>query len=204
MKFQTCRYLICSDIYRHHGRYSRWLLLKELLRGVGGRYCIWLRLSRYLEDKGMLWFPLYVIVRLIQNHYLIKFGFDIKPRTKIGPGLYLGHFGQVVINADSIIGRNCNLSQGVTFGVSSRGAREGCPTIGDNVFIGPGAKIIGRIRIGNNVAVGANCVVTRDVPDNSVVVGIPGKVISQDGSEGYILKADYDSPPPDASQQGAA
>ena len=61
-----------------------------------------------------------------------------------------------------------------------------------NIYIGPGAKIVGAVRIGNNVAIGANCVVTKDVPDNSVVVGIPGKVISQKGSTGYVIRTDYD------------
>ena len=60
------------------------------------------------------------------------------------------------------------------------------PTIGDNVYLGPGAKIFGKIQVGNNAAIGANCVVTRDVPDNGVAVGIPAKVISYEGSTGYI------------------
>jgi serine O-acetyltransferase len=68
----------------------------------------------------------------------------------------------------------------------------GYPILGDNVYIGPGAKIIGGIKIGNNVAIGANCVVTKNIPDNSVVVGIPGRVISQDGVTGYIDNIDYE------------
>ena len=92
-----------------------------------------------------------------------------------------------------IIGSNCNLSHGVTIGVTRRGDKMGVPIIGDNVYIGPGAKIIGRVNIGNNAAIGANCVVTKDVPDFGVVVGIPGKVISYEGSQGYINKTDYDT-----------
>jgi len=65
------------------------------------------------------------------------------------------------------------------------------PEIGDNVYIGPGAKIIGNIKIGNNAAIGANCVVTKDVPENGVVVGVPGRVISFEGSAGYINKTNY-------------
>lgn len=65
--------------------------------------------------------------------------------------------------------------------------------LGDNIFIGPGAKIIGAVKIGNNIVIGANCVVTRDIPDNSVVVGIPGRVISQDGAKWYINRTDYES-----------
>ena len=69
----------------------------------------------------------------------------------------------------------------VTIGLKVRGKNRGNPTIGDNVYIAPGVKIFGDIKIGNNVAIGANCVVTKDIPDSSVVVGIPGKVISQEG-----------------------
>jgi len=107
-------------------------------------------------------------------------------KTQIGPGLYIGHQGGIVINEQVVIGKNCNLSQQVTIGVSRRGERAGVPTIGDNVYLGPGAKIFGKIQVGNNAAIGANCVVTRDVPDNGVAVGIPAKVISYEGSTGYI------------------
>jgi serine O-acetyltransferase len=64
--------------------------------------------------------------------------------------------------------------------------------LGDSVYIGPGAKIVGAVRIGDRVAIGANCVVTKDVPDDSVVVGVPGTVISQEGSAGYINRIDYE------------
>ncbi|MFC2064935.1 serine O-acetyltransferase [Chloroflexota bacterium] len=77
-------------------------------------------------------------------------------------------------------------------GKANRGEREGYPVIGDNVYIGPGAKIIGKVHVGNNVAIGANCVVTKDVPDNAVVAGVPGRVISMKGSEGYVENTDYE------------
>ncbi|MBT2738092.1 serine O-acetyltransferase [Bacillus sp. ISL-7] len=105
--------------------------------------------------------------------------------------MYIGHFGGITVNERSVIGDNLNLSQGVTIGRASRGVNEGYPTIGNNVCIGPGAKIVGAVKIGNNVAIGANCVVTKDVPDNGVVVGVPGKVISNKGSYGYVNKIDY-------------
>jgi len=72
--------------------------------------------------------------------------------------------------------------------VSRRGERAGVPKIGDNVYIGPGVKMFGKIDVGDNAAIGANCVVTKDVPDYGVMVGIPGEVISFDGSIGYINK----------------
>jgi serine O-acetyltransferase len=75
----------------------------------------------------------------------------------------------------------------VTIGLSNRGeGKIGAPIIGDNVFIGPGAKLFGNITIGNNVAIGANTVITKDIPDNSVVVGSQSKIISSKGSSGYV------------------
>lgn len=91
-----------------------------------------------------------------------------------------------MVHPDVKIGWNCNISNRVTLGISSRGKNKGVPQIGNDVYIGPGAVIIGHIVIGNNVAIGANCVVTKDVPANAVVAGIPGQVISCNGSAGYV------------------
>jgi serine O-acetyltransferase len=124
--------------------------------------------------------------------YTYKFGISIPFETNIGAGFYIGHFGGIVVNEACVIGKNCNISHGVTLGAVNRGERQGCPTIGDNVYIGPGAKIVGNIRVGSHAAIGANCVVTKDVPDHGVVVGIPGRVISQDGSVGYVNRTDYE------------
>lgn len=77
-------------------------------------------------------------------------------------------------------------------GQANRGKNIGCPILGDNIYIGPGAKIVGSVKIGNNVAIGANCVVTKDIQDNAVVIGIPGKVISHEGSKDYVSRTDYE------------
>jgi serine O-acetyltransferase len=83
-----------------------------------------------------------------QSSSTIRFGIGISYKTQIGPGLYIGHQGGIVINEQVVIGKNCNLSQQVTIGVSRRGERAGVPTMGDNVYIGPGAKIFGKIQVG--------------------------------------------------------
>ncbi len=103
-------------------------------------------------------------------------GISISFETCIGPGFYIGHFGNIVVYKDVIIGKNCNIAQGVTIGVLGVG-KKGSPKLGDNVYIGAGAKVLGDIRVGNNVRIGANAVVLHDVPDNATVVGIPAKVI---------------------------
>ena len=127
------------------------------------------------------------------NHYIYKFGISISQNVKIGSGLFISHFGGIIINPNCIIGKNLNINQGVTIGQVNRGSKIGSPEIGDNVYIATGAKIIGNIKIGNNVAIGANCVVTNDIPDDAVVVGIPGKVISYKGSQSYVNNTDYDN-----------
>ena len=120
------------------------------------------------------------------RHYMYKLGISLYPGTKIGKGFYIGHFGTIIINGEVSIGQNCNISQGVTIGIAGREDNRGTPTIGDNVYIGPGAKIFGNITIGNNVGVGANAVVSKDVHDGSVVGGIPAKVLSTKGSLEFI------------------
>jgi len=116
----------------------------------------------------------------------IKYGISIPYNTDIGNGFYIGHYGNIVVHYQATIGKNCNISCGAIIGLSPRGKNEGIPSIGDNVYIGPGAKIIGNVNIGNNVAIGANSVVTKDVPEHAVVAGIPAIIISDRGSEGYI------------------
>lgn len=113
-------------------------------------------------------------------------GISIPADCRIGPGLYIGHFGQIVLNANVVMGSNCNLSQGVTIGLARRGEQIGSPRLGDRVYIAPGAKIIGPIHVADGTAVGANAVVTRDTEPDAVVVGIPAKTISTSGSRFYI------------------
>jgi serine O-acetyltransferase len=126
------------------------------------------------------------------RRYKFKHGISIPRTTQIGSGLYIGHVGNIVVNAGSVIGKNCNLFHGVSLLEGGFGENLGSPTIGDNTFIGPGAKVIGRVGIGNNVLISANSVAVRDVPDNAVVMGSPARVISYGGAARNILRADYE------------
>lgn len=191
MTFQQYRFLIYSDLYRITGQISLGLLLRYVLIGGEYKYTFWMRTCAYTRTQRLLKYSLYPLARLALHHLTYKFGISIPPGTQIGSGFYIGHFGGIVVNGESVIGNNCNISQGVTLGQANRGRNQGFPTLGDNVYIGPGAKIVGAVKIGNNVAIGANCVVTKDIADNSVVVGIPGRVISQAGAAGYINRTDY-------------
>lgn len=192
MKFRDYKFLVLSDLYRDTGRIDTLLLLRYILFGESYSYIFWMRTCQYAKSNRVLRFTIYPISYLILRHLRYKLGISIQIETIIGSGFYIGHFGEIVIHPMSEIGKNCNISQGVTIGKANRGKNKGYPVLGDNVYLGPGAKIVGAVKIGNDVAIGANCVVTKDIPDHSVVVGIPGRVISQGGSQGYVNRTDYE------------
>ena len=192
MNYSEYKYLILSDLFRITGDVKFTSLLWQVfISSTSYKYNFWMRTCCYTRANPLLKYTIYPIAKIMLNHLTYKLGISIRPSTKIGSGLYIGHFGGIVINGESVIGKNLNISHGVTLGQANRGSNKGYPVLGDNIYIGPGAKIIGAVKIGNNVAIGANCVVTKDIPDNSVVVGIPGKVISQDGATGYVNRTDY-------------
>ena len=125
--------------------------------------------------------------RLILRHYQIKYGFQIYPETQIGEGLYLGHWGALVINPKTKIGKNCNIAQGVTIAQANRGKNEGVPEIGNEVWIGPNAVIVGHITIGDNVLIAPNAYVNVDIPANAVVMGNPATFsMNKSATSGYI------------------
>lgn len=110
-------------------------------------------------------------------------GIEIHPGAEIGDGLFIDHGTGVVIGETSVVGNNITLYQGVTLGGTGKEKGKRHPNIGDNVVIGAGAKILGNITIGENSYVGANAVVLKDVPPNSTVVGVPGRITRQDGKK---------------------
>lgn len=112
----------------------------------------------------------------------VDLGLQIKPNV-FGPGLGLPHYGSIVVSSRAKIGRNCRIHSATNIGESDGQA----PIIGDNFYMGPGAKIAGGIRIGDNVAIGANAVVFKDVPSDVTIGGIPGRVISKKGSKSLVI-----------------
>ena len=127
---------------------------------------------------------------MFYQRYGYKLGFEIGLNV-FGPGLCLCHCGNIVVSNKSRFGCNARIHAGVNIGNFSRKAEEDdnmAPTFGDNVYIGPGAKVFGKISIGNDVAIGANAVVTKDIPDHVTVVGIPARIINNRGSDGLIQK----------------
>ncbi|KJJ83427.1 serine acetyltransferase [Candidatus Omnitrophus magneticus] len=120
------------------------------------------------------------------NKYKLKYGFSIPVETAIGKGLYIGHFGSIAINPKAVIGENCNISPGNTIRQTNRGKKQGVPTIGNKVWIGTNAIIVGQITIGDNALIAPGAIVNFVVPEYDIVLGYPGKIVSYNGTEGYI------------------
>ena len=130
--------------------------------------------------------PLLLVLAVLQKVVEIVTGIAIPHRATIGPGLYIGHFGNIIFHEDVVLGHTCNVSQGVTIGSSGRGARRGVPTIGDRVYLATNAVVVGRITVGSGAVVAANSRVTRDVPAGTTVMGVPAQVVKDLGSDDYI------------------
>jgi serine O-acetyltransferase len=155
------------------------LTLLEVLAAYPGVQAIVLhRIAHMLWNTGMPFIP-----RFLSHVARQLTGIEIHPGARIGKNFFIDHGGGVVIGETTVIGDNCLLYQDVTLGGTSDKREKRHPTLLDNVIVGSGAKIIGAVTIGNNVTIGSNSVVVKDVPDNSVVVGIPGRITSMNGQK---------------------
>jgi serine O-acetyltransferase len=179
------RSLLSADLFRYAGGVGAKAFWRHFLFTPGYKYTVWMRTCGYFKLKSWA-FPLYAFTKWMLMRCRYKYGIAIPEYTLIGPGLFINRFGGVMINGDVIIGANCNITHGAMLGQSNRGANAGSPILGDRVFLAAGSKVIGRVVIGDDAVVGANAVVTKDVPPKGVVGGIPAKLISLEGSAGYV------------------
>ncbi len=150
--------------------------LEVVLLYSGLQAMVFHRISSFLLKARLPFLP-----RLLSQLAKFLTGIEIHPGATIGTGLFIDHGMGVVIGETSVIGKNVTLYQGVTLGGTGKEKGKRHPNIGDNVVVGTGAKILGNITIGDNSYIGANAVVLKDVPPNSTVVGVPGRVTRQDG-----------------------
>jgi serine O-acetyltransferase len=178
--------LILSDLHRYAGNQRFKSFIKHFMFTPGFKYSTTMRLCGYAKSGSTSFYTFYPLLKLLLLRYRYKYGIAIPEYTRIGPGLFINRFGNIMINGDAVIGANCNITHGSMLGQMNRGPFAGSPTVGDEVLLAAGCKVIGCVQIGNRVAVGANAVVTKDVPDDSAVGGIPARVISTNGSTGYI------------------
>lgn len=146
-------------------------IVEVLLTYTGLHVIIYYSIAHALNRMGM---P--VVPRLLMTIARGLTGIEIHPAATIGRGLFIDHGMGVVIGETTVIGKNVTLFQGVTLGGTGKEKGKRHPTLGDNVVVGTGAKVLGSITIGNNSIIGANAVVLRDVPDHSTVVGVPGRI----------------------------
>jgi len=188
------RQILQADVYRYRGQTNRRAFLSAYLHEPGFRFTYYLRkVAFYKERRKSFGVFAYIYNRIQLHHYKFKYGFDISPVTDIGPGLYIGHFGGVVISPYAVLGANVNIAQGVTIGATSRGPRTGAPTLEDRVWVGANAIIVGKVTIGENALIAPGAYVNFDVPSMAVILGNPGKVVSTSGSQGYINNTRDDS-----------
>lgn len=148
----------------------------EVLTYAGLHAIIWHRIAHFFWRHNFKF-----IARLCSQISRFLTGIEIHPGAVIGKGFFIDHGMGVVIGETAEIGDNCLIYHGVTLGGVSLEKKKRHPTLGNNVVVGAGAKVLGAITLGDNVRVGANAVVLKDVPPNSTVVGNPGKIIVQDG-----------------------
>ncbi|HEY0088479.1 MAG TPA: serine O-acetyltransferase [Candidatus Lokiarchaeia archaeon] len=153
-------------------------LLEVLTSYPGIKATLLYRVAHFFWKLEMPFVPRYIsdIAREIT-------AIEIHPGAEIGSDFFIDHGAGVVIGETAEIGNNVTIYSGVVLGGTSTNKGKRHPTIGDDVVLGTGAKVLGPVKIGNNVRVGANSVVVNDVPDNSVVVGVPGKIVSKIGEK---------------------
>lgn len=146
---------------------------------------------RYGIRAAVLRKPLSLMYHLMKFFADLLFGVEIPCEVTLGRRFVIEHVGGIVISGDAVFGDDCVIRNGVTVGLRHRGTR-GSPRLGDRVDIGAGAKLLGAIRIGNDVAVGANAVVLCDVPDDCIAVGIPARVLPRRSQQPSSARVAHD------------
>lgn len=134
----------------------------------------------------------YTIARIISQRARNKTGIEIHPGATIGKGLFIDHGMGVVIGETAVIGDNCLLYQGVTLGGTGKDKGKRHPTLGNNVLVGAGAKVLGPFTVGNNVKIAANAVVLNAIPDDCTAVGVPARIVRRKGEKVHQHKVTQD------------
>ena len=173
---QTYREYVKEDLkaygLTHVGFYNYWWM--DCLR-----FQLRLRRIEYLHNTAghnplkRLW---HFVLEVVNHRLATRLGFTI-PKNVFGPGLHIVHYGTIVVHPDARVGRNCRLHPS-----TSIGDYNGVPRLGDNVYIGPGAKIYGPVTLGDNVAVGANAVVNKSFGSNVTLGGVPARIVAEKGA----------------------
>lgn len=140
--------------------------------------------------------PLKVVSYFLNKACEVVMEMCIDPCASVGEGLFIAHIGGVHINPGATVGKNCDIAHRVTIGTSALG-RKGAPVIGDNVYIGTGASIVGKIKVGDGAKIAANTLVINNIPEGATVMGVPGRIIMR------APKPEAVSPPPSLESANA-
>ncbi len=176
MRVEAMNSVFKKDLYRYYGEDGE-PFLKKVFRPLELKY-----ISLFRKANKCKFLPLklcYVFMLMLLSY---KTQIQIPARTSIGEGFYIGHLGRIIINPEARLGKNVNVSTGVIIGMENRGKRKGAPQISDNCWIGANAVVVGNIKIGSDVLIAPLTFVNFDVPDHSVVIGNPGKIIPKENA----------------------
>ncbi|HVG27013.1 MAG TPA: hypothetical protein VM865_05365 [Acidobacteriaceae bacterium] len=160
--------------YRAKGYSTKQLWLDPAVWSIASyRLANWLHVGK---PNPIVRIPLKLVSFFISRFCLIFMEMDIDAQATIGGGLYIGHIGGVHINPGAVLGKNCDLAHRITIGASAMG-RGGIPILGDEVYIGTGAVLVGKIKVGSGAKIAANTLVMTNVPEGATVMGVPGRII---------------------------
>lgn len=172
-----------SDFQRFNaGSYNVINFLKLFFTQPCFRYMVLFRIASAYSKAH----PIGLIVKIWFNLIRGRFGVQIYLKAKLGKGFRINHYGNILINQGVSIGENCNIAQGVSIGNVSRGKLKGCPLIGDRVWIGANAVVVGNITIGDDVLIAPLTYVNCDLPAKAVVSGNPCRIHNYNGSGVYV------------------
>ena len=168
-----------ADLYRYNKKRGLRAIITTAIQKKGFRHICYFR----WYQSGRLRF----LARYLLRRSTYHLGLDIHFNTEIGAGFVLHHPYDIAVNGNAVLGKNVSLYHGCTIGAELRGKRAGNPTLGDNVWVGSNACIVGEVNIGNDVLIAPLTYVNFDVPDHSIVIGNPGKIIPREhATEVYI------------------
>jgi serine O-acetyltransferase len=160
--------------YRAKGYSRKQLWLDPAVWSIGCyRLGNWLHAER---PTAIVRIPLKLVSFFLTKFCVVFMEMDIDPQATIGGGFCIGHIGGVHINPGAVLGKNCDLAHRITIGASAMG-RSGVPVVGDEVYIGTGAVLIGKIKVGNGAKIAANTLVMTNVPEGATVMGVPGRIM---------------------------
>lgn len=175
---QELHELIKADLSRYYDKIP-------FIKPIQVKYLIVYRKAGFYKKKTIPG----IYYRLRLQRLSLKTGFQIPTAADIKKGFYIGHVGRIIVNPDVKIGKNVNIATGVTIGKTNRGKNMGVPIIGNYVWIGTNAVIVGGITIGDDVLIAPNAYVNTDIPSHSIVIGNPAQIHHNDNAtEGYINK----------------